>query len=459
MFRKIVAILCVIGLLAASTGFAETTAVANTAVTANAAAQSGGQPPAKPDGSASQGGMAPPDGGTAPGGAPGGSQEVSQGTAAVVIDSDAAISSESYTSANTDENAVRVSGAVTVLMNDVTVEKSGGTENADSCNFYGQNAGLLATDGASVTITGADVHTNGSGANGVFSYGTGTTVNISDSIIQTEMDNSGGILVTGGGTLNADNLTVETQGKSAAAIRSDRGGGTMTVNGGTYTSNGTGSPAIYSTAAITATDATLNATTSEAVVVEGKNSVTLVNCDVTGNMQGTYGQDSSENIHNVMLYQSMSGDADVGRSDFSMTGGSLTAKAGDMFYVTNTNCSIELTGVALTLANENLLTVAGNTSSRGWGQQGSNGGDCVFTADGQTMTGVIAVDSISTLALTMQNGTSFTGTINPDGQAGTVNVTLDGTSTWTLTADAYVTSFTGSMDQVIANGYTLHVAE
>ncbi len=352
-----------------------------------------------------------------------------------------------------------MAGGVTALLTGITVDKVGGTDNTDSCNFYGQNAGLLATDGASVTITGAAVTTDGSGANGVFAYGSGTVVTISGSTVSTAQDNSGGILVTGGGTLIAQDLTVETQGNSSAAIRSDRGGGTMSVTGGSYVSHGTGSPAIYSTAAISVSGATLTATASEAVVVEGKNSVALTDCDVTGNMQGTYGQNSGENLQNVMLYQSMSGDADVGRSDFAMTGGSLTAQSGDMFYVTNTACSIELSGVALALANGTLLRVAGNDGSRGWGQQGENGGDCVFTADGQALSGQITVDAISVLSLALQNGSSFTGDINAAGQAGEVSVTLDGTSTWTLTGDSYITSFTGDMAQVNLNGYTLNVAE
>lgn len=413
------------------------------------------QPPAMPSGSAAQEG-APPD---AAGADDPGAQEVSQGDAAVVIDADASVTSVVYASENADENAARVTGNVTALMHNIVVEKSGGTDSAENCNFYGQNAGLLATDGASATLWGAQVHTSGSGANGVFSYGEGTVITIADSTISTEMDNSGGILVTGGGTLIANDLTVDTQGASSAAIRSDRGGGTMTIHGGAYTSGGTGSPAIYSTAGITVSNATLKATASEAVVVEGKNSVTLLDCDVTGDMQGTYGQHSDENIHGVMIYQSMSGDADVGRASFSMTGGSLTTLAGDLFYVTNTACDIQLSRVALTLADGTLLTVAGNSSSRGWGEQGENGGDCTLTTDGQTMSGVITVDSISALTLTMRNGTGFTGTINPDGQAGDVTVTLDDTSAWTLTADAYITRLNGSADQVIANGYVLHVSE
>ena len=66
--------------------------------------------------------------------------------------------------------------------------------------------------------------------------------------------------------------------------RSDRGGGTMTVDGGTYTSRGTGSPAVYCTADITVNNAALTAENSEAVCIEGLNSLSLTNCSLSGNI-------------------------------------------------------------------------------------------------------------------------------------------------------------------------------
>lgn len=84
-------------------------------------------------------------------------------------------------------------------------------------------------------------------------------------------------------------------------------------------------------------------------------------------MSDTKGTSSDENVHNVMIYPSMSGDADVGTSEFSMTGGSLTAKNGDMFYVTNTHCVLTLSGAKLVNedADAYLLRVVGNSASHG----------------------------------------------------------------------------------------------
>lgn len=391
------------------------------------------------------------------GGGFGGSSEVTNGTSANTITEDTEVDSETYTSTGADENALRVDGA-TVTLKDITIEKTAGSSsNTEDGDFYGQNAGLLVLNGATATITGATVNTSVTNGNGVFSYGEGTVVNISDSTIRTTENNSGGIQTTGGGIMNATNLDVETQGNSAAAIRSDRGGGTVNVDGGSYVTNGTGSPAIYCTADISVSDATLTANASEGVVVEGKNSVALTDCDVTGNMSNTYNGDSDENIHCIMIYQSMSGDADVGEATFSAEGGSITAKTGDMFYITNTDCEITLKDVAFTLANDVFLRVEGNSSSRGWGTEGANGGDVTLTADSQEFTGNILVDEISSLALTMKNGTSYEGAINPDGAGGTVDVTLDDDSTWTLTGDSYITSFDGDTSNIAANGYHLYV--
>ena len=391
------------------------------------------------------------------GGGFGGSGEVTNGTAAASLEDNASVSNETYTSSGDDENALRADG-VTASLDNVTIEKTGGnSSNTEDGDFYGQNAGFLALNGANVTITGATVDTSAINGNGVFSYGEGTTVTISDSTIHTTQRNSGGIQTTGGGTTIASNLTVDTEGDSSAAIRSDRGGGTVNVDGGTYTTSGVGSPAVYSTADISVKNATLTANNSEGLVIEGKNSIALENCDVTGNMTTSNGGSDEDNLHAVMIYQSMSGDAAMGEASFSSEGGSITSLSGDLFYVTNTSCTISLKDTTLGTANDQLLTIAGNNSSRGWGTSGSNGGDVVLTASSQTMDGNITVDDISTLDMTLSDSSAFTGTINSTGDAGEVNVTLDSSSTWTLTGDSYITSFDGDLSQINANGHQLYV--
>ena len=422
-----------------------------------------------PGGNPPSGGPGGP-GGNPPSGGPGGSSQSVTYTASTEIQSASELADGAYASETSDENAILIDTDESVTLTNPTVAKTGDSDGGDNCNFYGLNAAVLAKGGANVTISGGTITTDASGANGVFSYGgnggqngadgDGTTVTISDTTITTTGDGSGGIMTTGGGTTYASNLTIETSGRSSAAIRTDRGGGTVVVDGGSYTTNGLGSPAIYSTAEISVSGATLVSNLSEGVCIEGKNSITLTDCDLTAS--NTQCNGNATFLDTIMIYQSMSGDADTGTSAFTMTGGSLTSKSGHVFHVTNTHAIITLSGVEI--ANEDADNVLLSVCDDGW-----NGGNnhAELNASAQTLSGAILVGDNSTLSLTLSDGSSFTGSIsgeiaNSKGETistetGDVSVTLDETSTWTLTADSYVTSFTGDASQIISNGYTLYV--
>ena len=419
------------------------------------------------------GGGNPPSGGSGGGFGggtpPGGGTSSFEYAATTEITEATAQTDQTYSSDTADVNALIVNSADAVTIANPTVTKTGDSDGGDNCNFYGLNAGVLVMGGSTTTITGGVIETSASGANGVFSYGgnggrngaagDGTTVVIADTTITTTGDGSGGIMTTGGGVTEATNLTITTSGRSSAAIRTDRGGGTVTVDGGTYVTNGLGSPAIYSTADITVKNAALTSNLSEGVCIEGKNTITLIDCDMTANNTDCNGNATFHDT--IMIYQSMSGDADSGESHFTMTGGSLTSRSGHMFHVTNTHAVITLSGVNLVNEGSDVLL---SVCDDGW-----NGASNIaeLVADGQEMTGTILVGDNSVLTLTLSNGSAFTGTmsgeiVNAKGstvstEIGTVNVTLDSTSTWTLTADTYVTSFEGNAENVISNGYTLYV--
>ena len=378
--------------------------------------------------------------------------ETDAAASATVPSKDEITVSDTYENTEDGGHAIEVDGEEASYTN-IGVAKTGEAE-GDEADFYGENAAVFATNGATLTIADSLIETDGTHANGVFSYGEGTTVNISDSVIETSGNCSGGIMTTGGGTMNASNLNIHTTGNSSAAIRSDRGGGTVTVDGGSYVTDGMGSPAIYSTADITVSDACLESTSSQGVVVEGKNSVTLNDTELVAD-NNTKNSDKSDYYQAVMIYQSMSGDAASGTSSFTMNGGSLINKNGDIFFVNNTACEISLSGVEI--SNEDADGLFLRAQAAGWGREGSNGGKINFTAAGQIIDGDILVDEVSVLNLYLTEGSSFTGAINADGQAGSVYVELDENSTWTLTGDSYVTEFTGNASNVISNGYTLYV--
>ena len=409
----------------------------------------------------------------APGGPGGGSSSSVTWSGATTITSATTQTGKTYTSTTASQNALLVNTSGAVAINDPTVTKSGGTSAGDSESFYGTNAAVMVKGGSTTTINGGAIKTSAAGANGVFSYGgnggrngaagDGTKVVIRNTTITTTGGGSGGIMTTGGGITYAYDLNIHTSGQSSAPIRTDRGGGTVVVDGGYYESNGLGSPVIYSTASVTVKNATLVSTKSEGVCIEGKNSITLENCDFT--VTNTTMNGNAKFLDSIMIYQSMSGDADSGSSYFTMTGGSLTSNSGHVFHVTNTTAVINLSGVKITnnhssTAYKTLISVCDD----GW-----SGAKNIATinADAQTLSGGILVGSNSTLTLNLKNGSTYTGYFygvitNYKGTTvstslGTVNVTLDSTSKLYLEADADISSFSGNPANVITNGHTLYV--
>ena len=355
---------------------------------------------------------------------------------------------------NTEDggHAIEVSGNEASYSN-IKVTKTGDSSSGDEADFYGDNAAVFATDGATLTLEDIVVDTDGKHANAVFSYGSGTTVNIINSVITTSGNCSGGLMTTGGGTMNAANLDIHTTGNSSAAIRSDRGGGTVNVDGGTYVTDGKGSPVIYSTADITVSNATLESTTSEGVVVEGKNSVTLNNVSLTAD-NNAHNSNKSDNYKAVMIYQSMSGDASVGLATFTMTGGSITNKNGDVFFVNNTSATITLENAEI--INQDTDGIFLRAAAAGWGTEGSNGGKVNLILKDQDQTGDIVVDKVSALNLYLSEGTTYTGTVNGANE-GEVYVEIEKGSKWVLTGDSYITGLTCDAGSIDLNGYKLYV--
>lgn len=262
-------------------------------------------------------------------------------------------------------------------------------------------------------------------------------------------------MTTWGGNMNAYNLTINISGTSLAAIRTDRGGGTVTVKGGTYTTNGQGSLAIYSTANIKVSNAKLISNASEGIVIEEKNSVTIEDTELTDSNTKLNGKSTTYN--NVFLYQSMSGDTANGNSEFTAKNSKIITNKGDLFYVTNTTAIINLTNN--TIVNNDTEGNFLRIKSDFWENSGSNDGEVTLNLSSQKVSGNIVVDSISTLDITMNNS-YFRRIINKENNAKKINLKIDKNSTIKLIGDSYVTSFTNddsTNSNIDFNEYKLYV--
>lgn len=362
----------------------------------------------------------------------------------------------SFASSTSDTPAVKVAPGGGLTLTNCKVTKSGDTVlGSEGSGFYGYNSGVLASSSsssssyssssdASVTMTNCTVNTAASGANGVFAFGDNATANLTNlTITTTGSSNSGGIDATYGATINIYKSILSTTGGSSAAIRSDRydtNSPTIyayNVNGNT---SGAGSPGIYCTADITATDCLLIATGSEAACIEGKNSITLIDTSISG-----------EDKWGAIIYQSMSGDSSVGTGNFSMVGGTLINNFADgpAFFVCDTAAVIDLEDAVINNAS-NMLLMAGTADAAGdyiddvnsdWG---TLGGTVTFIATDQILEGeIIICDSSSSIDLTLYNSI-LRGSINNDDIDCTAELTIDSDSAWTVTGDSYLSALTNN---------------
>jgi hypothetical protein len=423
--------------------------------------------------------------------------------------------------------------AVTVTYPTITSESTASTQaiaagvSGSDAGTYGTNAAVLAfgtvatapiatvVQGATINITDDGqgdpglIVTSADYSAGVFAT-MGGEVNIYNTYVATsgiyspalKATEQGTLAITDTGTGAGGPLTATTYGNNSPVLATGMGGGIVTSTGGVYTSvsvsstTGTESAGVhaaganavspYTGSSITLNGDTVTAENASAVEINGKSSVNL-----TG---ATLSSANGDNHGIFLYYDSTPGDAVSGASSFTMTGGSIlyacdaatlstcaTSAGGyqnstaTVFSVANTaTATISLTDVAMSnLTNSTgdgvLLTAA---AISGLGTTGSNGATVTFEAYGETLTGDIVVDPISTVNLTLTTDgsavpTVLTGAINgatstpgtPGTATGKVNLTLGATSTWIVTEDSYLYGLTnaGSGNIICANPGACHV--
>ena len=369
---------------------------------------------------------------------------------------------ENYATSSSDTSVVTVTNGGSLSLDNSVIEKSGGdTSNTESSDFTGLNAAVLVNSASFINLTNADITTNAKGANAVFVTGSSSQAYVENVTITTGKDSSRGLDATYSGTIIAHNVTINTSGDHCAATATDRGEGTLYVYDSVLNTNGYGSPSIYSTGNINVYDSMGSATASSIAVIEGKNSITIDGCEFNTYSYGrtTHGIDCCA----VMIYQSMSGDASVGTGSFTSTDCVLSVSpessvysSAPFFFITNTDAEIYLENTEINYGSGILINVSGNTGE--WGRSGSNGGDLSFTSVNQVLSGNIYVDSISTAVLKLSS-TRISSAINPSNTAGSISLSLSGDSTWSLTGNSYLTTFSDddtTLSNIQSNGYNIY---
>lgn len=406
-------------------------------------------------GPGSEGGVPgePPEGGA---GGPGDADTMTYdytGTYAGVLVADGeSVSStgESIDAPKADQNAVFAQNAGTAEIEQATITKAGDDTNGDVCNFYGVNSIVLSVgERSAVRLTDSTLDATGEGSNGVFATDGGAAY-VTGCSITTAAGNSRGLDATYGGVIEASQVDISTKGDHCAAVATDRGGGTISVSDSTLATAGSGSPLLYSTGHITALDVSGTATGSQITGMEGLNTILIGNSTLESTITGKTASDPVAD--GVIIYQSTSGDAEAatGETATFQAANSVLKSAitsGALFYCTNTKASIVLAGTSLDFDSSavELVRVAGNDANN-WGQAGSNGAQVTFTGIGQELEGAAVVDTISSLAMYLLEGSEWTGSAHIEANANNstsdepLAINIDATSAWIVTDDSTVSA-------------------
>src|SRR5574344_257377 len=356
------------------------------------------------------------------------------------------LSGKTYTSTTADQNAIKVTNGTLTLTNDTIVKSAGDCTDSDGSSFYGTNAAILASgSSAKVVMSGGKITTSAKGANAIVAYG--ATVTVRDVTMNCTSNLSRGIHATGGGTINATNLTITTAGSNSSVIATDKGGGTVTVTNGTYKTTGTDCAVLYSTGTITANSITGSSSQGEVGVIEGSNTININNCTMT----------SGSSSRGMMILQSGSGDASGYNGKINVTGGSITLTGSSTPLIeitTSVTGTVTLSDVTLSISSNILMKVDYNTR---WSTTSPIAYLILAGTSGMSYNGDVVVDSYGTASVTVNSGIVWNGAYDKANTGKKTSVIVNGT--WNLTGNSYVDNLTvGSGGVINQNGYTLTAA-
>ncbi len=358
---------------------------------------------------------------------------------------------EDIDSTEDDTSAALITNEGNLTIGNIAVTTSGDTSSVNNSARYGQNAALLGEEGSVLRVLYGSVATSGKGATGVFATGEETAGTVLEESIETSGDYARGVMVSEAAVMTVTDSDISTSGYKSPAIATGSDGGSITVEGGSATTSGTSSAAVYSTDTINLNGTTLSADASSVAAIEGAGSISMVDVNATSGVS-----DGGA----VQFYPSSSTKVDSGQGSFSMEGGSLayTGSNGALFYAADSEGKIELSDAELSTASGTLIKAVALANDKY-----STGGELTLRAENQTLSGDIVADAASSVTLELVNGSNLIGAISTSNEGRVVNLTLDESSTWTVTADSYLTKLNDEdgisdteVSNITGNGFTVY---
>ncbi|KAJ6116051.1 hypothetical protein N7523_006468 [Penicillium sp. IBT 18751x] len=332
-------------------------------------------------------------------------------------------------------------------------EKSGYATNLNTASFWGFNAAINVANASTAVFDHVNVTVH-NGAAQFYSYGTDTVINVTNSWLYSSGPISHGLYAAGNGTIHGKNLQVYSGGKRSSSFSGDSPGGYIYVEDSIAHAAGIGSATFYALGLIDARNVVSLSENGPVVFSDGAQTATLVNCDCTAGLLGGVAMFSSSTRNSgAVLNLTDTKFTTLGKTMPGLWFGNLIADAYLKNAELNTNSGI------LVVANYSQITQDFDYYADYEDNNSLKPAEVTIAITESDLKGDLVAYNGSYIGWSLSKYSTWTGTAYSGYKEATFDVSLDSTSTWTMTADTIVQNFTDSLftlENVYSRGHNLY---
>lgn len=277
------------------------------------------------------------------------------------------------------------------------------------------------------------------GAANVYSYGTGTVVNVTNSWLYSSGPVSHGLYASGNGTIYGKNLEHYSGGHRSSAFSGDGPAGYIYVEDSVSRVRGIGSATYYALGEIHATNVASVAEQGPVVFSDGYQKTYLKNCEAeAGLLAGTILFSSSVRRSGAVLDLEDTKITTTGKSMPGLWFGNVIADARLKSVQLNTASGI------LAVANFSQVTQDFDYFGGYVDNPSMEPAQVSLKVLESSLSGDLVAYNKSSIALSLKEHSNWKGTTRVGYKSASFGVSLDASSKWTLTADTTLQNFTNS---------------
>ncbi|VZH91368.1 unnamed protein product [Fusarium fujikuroi] len=370
-----------------------------------------------------------------------------------------------------DTSVVLVSKNADFAASYSTFIKSGYYSNLNWASFYGFNAAInvfwipqgvmgarlmFFSTKANNSVAVLD-HVNitvHNGAANVYSYGTGTVINVTNSWLYSSGPVSHGLYASGNGTIHAKNLQHYSGGHRSSAFSGDSPAGYIYVEDSVSHVRGIGSATYYALGEIHATNVASVSEQGPVVFSDGKQKIYIKDCSAqAGLLGGTVLFSSSERRAGAVLDLEDTTITTTGKTMPGLWFGNVIADARLKSVQLNTASGI------LAVANFSQITQDFNYYGGYVDNPSMKAAEVSLKVLESSLSGDLIAYNKSSISLSLTQYSNWKGTARVGYKTASFGVSLDASSEWTLTADTTLQNFTNldtSNSNIQSRGYNIY---